>query len=217
MHIRLPNPRLRNRRGRPDAECGRGDNSQTDDTALDCPFVPCESALTSHRTHPPPVIAVTKWRKSPTREQLASAKRAPARKPGGAGQGLALVPHHVRKRPQRVGQRIARIRRPIIRLCELLHIRTVKNMPALSCQDGDENASHRMDRPRRPGRAWPALVGCRDVQIGPPAQRGNQLGLDAVRQSGYGPAGCAEPTAGHPTEGVAKQKPRVGAGLVGRH
>ena len=32
MHIRLPKPRLRNRRGRPDAECGRGDNSQTDDT-----------------------------------------------------------------------------------------------------------------------------------------------------------------------------------------
>jgi resolvase-like protein len=52
---------------------------------------------------------------------------------------------------------------------------------------GDENASHRshrMDRRRRPGRAWPALVGCRDVQIGPPAQRGNQLARDAVRQSG---------------------------------
>ena len=49
-------------------------------------------------------------------------------------------------------------------------------------QMGDENASHRMDRPRRPGRAWPALVGCRDVQIGPHAQRGNQLGLDAVKQ-----------------------------------
>jgi hypothetical protein len=48
---------------------------------------------------------------------------------------------------------------------------------------GDENASHRMDRLRRPGRGWPALVGCRDVQIGPRAQRGNQLGLDAVRQS----------------------------------
>ena len=29
------------------------------------PFVPCESALSSHRTHPRPVIAVTKWRKSP--------------------------------------------------------------------------------------------------------------------------------------------------------
>jgi hypothetical protein len=50
---------------------------------------------------------------------------------------------------------------------------------------GDENASHRMDRPRRPGRAWPALVGCGDVQIGPSAQRGNQLGIDAVRQSGF--------------------------------
>ena len=50
----------------------------------------------------------------------------------------------------------------------------------------DENASHRMDQPRRPGRAWPALVGCRDVQIGPHAQRGNQLGLDAVRQDGAG-------------------------------
>ena len=49
-------------------------------------------------------------------------------------------------------------------------------------QMGDENASHRMDRPRRPGRAWPALVGCCDVQIGPHAQRGNQLGLDAVKQ-----------------------------------
>ena len=52
---------------------------------------------------------------------------------------------------------------------------------------GDENASHRshrMDRRRRPGRAWPALVGCHDVQIGPPAQRGNQLARDAVRQSG---------------------------------
>src|SRR3954468_2168566 len=51
---------------------------------------------------------------------------------------------------------------------------------------GDENASHRshrMDRRRRPGRAWPALVDCRDVQIGPPAQRGNQLARDAVRQS----------------------------------
>jgi hypothetical protein len=48
---------------------------------------------------------------------------------------------------------------------------------------GDENASHRMDQLRGPGRAWPALVGCRDVQIGPHAQRGNQLGLDAVRQS----------------------------------
>jgi hypothetical protein len=50
----------------------------------------------------------------------------------------------------------------------------------------DENASHRMDRPRRPGRAWPALVGCRDVQIGPHAQRGNQLGLDAVRMASAG-------------------------------
>jgi hypothetical protein len=49
-------------------------------------------------------------------------------------------------------------------------------MPALSCQDGDENASYRMDRPRRPGRTWPVLVGCRDVQIGPHAQRRNQLG-----------------------------------------
>ena len=49
-------------------------------------------------------------------------------------------------------------------------------------QMGDENASHRMDQLRRPGRAWPALVGCRDVQIGPHAQRGNQLGLDAVKQ-----------------------------------
>jgi hypothetical protein len=50
---------------------------------------------------------------------------------------------------------------------------------------GDENASHRshrMDRRRRPGRAWPALVGCCDVEIGPHAQRGNQLGLDAVKQ-----------------------------------
>ena len=51
----------------------------------------------------------------------------------------------------------------------------------------DENASHRMDQPRRPGRAWPALVGCRDVQIGPHAQRGNQLGLDAVRMALAGP------------------------------
>ena len=59
-------------------------------------------------------------------------------------------------------------------------------------QMGDENASHRMDRPRRPGRAWPALVGCRDVQIGPHAQRGNQLGLDAVRQS---VAECLSPSA----------------------
>jgi hypothetical protein len=52
---------------------------------------------------------------------------------------------------------------------------------------GNENASHRshrMDRRRRPGRAWPALVDCRDVQIGPPAQRGNQFARDAVRQSG---------------------------------
>ena len=49
-------------------------------------------------------------------------------------------------------------------------------------QMGDENASHRMDGPRRPGRAWPALVGCCHVQIGPHAQRGNQLGLDAVKQ-----------------------------------
>ncbi len=52
---------------------------------------------------------------------------------------------------------------------------------------GDENASHRshrMDRRRRPGRAWPALVGCHDVQIGPPAQRGNQLALDAVKADG---------------------------------
>jgi hypothetical protein len=40
-----------------------------------------------------------------------------------------------------------------------------------------------MDQLRRPGRARPALVGCRDVQIGPHGQRGNQLGLDAVRQS----------------------------------
>jgi hypothetical protein len=47
----------------------------------------------------------------------------------------------------------------------------------------DENASHRMDQLHRPGCARPALVGCRDVQIGPHAQRGNQLGLDAVRQS----------------------------------
>jgi len=27
------------------------------------------------------------------------------------------------------------------------------------------------------------LVGCRDVQIGPHSQRGNQLGLDAVRMA----------------------------------
>jgi hypothetical protein len=40
-----------------------------------------------------------------------------------------------------------------------------------------------MDQLRRPGRARPALVGCRDVQIGTHRQRGNQLGLDAVRQS----------------------------------
>src|SRR6476620_12565751 len=50
-----------------------------------------------------------------------------------------------------------------------------------------ENASHRMDQPRRSGRGWPALVGCRDVQIGPHAQRGNQLGLDAVRMALAGP------------------------------
>ena len=56
----------------------------------------------------------------------------------------------------------------------------------------DENASHRIDRLRRPGRAWPALVGCRDVQIGPHAQRGNQLGLNAVRQS---VAECLSPSA----------------------
>jgi hypothetical protein len=52
---------------------------------------------------------------------------------------------------------------------------------------GDENASHRshrMDRRRRPGRAWPALVDCRDVQIGPLAQRGNQLARDAVKAFG---------------------------------
>jgi hypothetical protein len=42
-----------------------------------------------------------------------------------------------------------------------------------------------VDRRRRPGRAWPALVGCRDVQIGPPAQGGNQLAREAVKQSGF--------------------------------
>ena len=63
----LPSPRICNCVGRPDAECGRGDNSQTDDldfTHCDCPFVPCESPLTSHGTPPPPVIAVTRWRRS---------------------------------------------------------------------------------------------------------------------------------------------------------
>jgi hypothetical protein len=59
----------------------------------------------------------------------------------------------------------------------------------------DENASHRMDQPRRPGRAWPALVGCRDVQIGPHAQRGNQLGLDAVRMALAGPPALRPATA----------------------
>ena len=67
--LRLRNLRICNCVCRPDAERGRGDNTcQTDDpefTHCDCPFVPCESALTSHRTHPRPVIAVTKWRKSP--------------------------------------------------------------------------------------------------------------------------------------------------------
>src|SRR4029453_9428358 len=60
---------------------------------------------------------------------------------------------------------------------------------------GDENASHRMERPRRPGRAWPSLVGCRDVQIGPRAQRGNQLGLDAVRQNAHETKPCYFPAA----------------------
>jgi HEAT repeat protein len=46
-----------------------------------------------------------------------------------------------------------------------------------------KNASHRMGQLRRPGRARPALVGSRDVQIGPHSQRGNQLGLDAVRMA----------------------------------
>ena len=54
----------------------------------------------------------------------------------------------------------------------------------------DENASHRMGQLRRPGRARPALVGCRDVQIGPHSQRGNQLGLDAVRMALAGPRHC---------------------------
>jgi hypothetical protein len=67
--LRLRNLRICNCVCRPDAERGRGDNTcQTDDpefTHRDCPFVPCESALSSHRTHPRPVIAVTKWRKSP--------------------------------------------------------------------------------------------------------------------------------------------------------
>ena len=42
-YLRLPNPRLRNRRGRPHAQRGRGDNSQTGDldlTHCGSPFVP---------------------------------------------------------------------------------------------------------------------------------------------------------------------------------
>ena len=103
---------------------------------------------------------------------------------------------------------------------------------------GDENASHRMDRPRRTGRAWPALVGCRDVQIGPHAQRGNQFGLACSEAVGVSlthseasparktPAGRRRDGKRHPTgirgepaegAGVAKQKPRVRAGLSVRH
>ena len=48
-----------------------------------------------------------------------------------------------------------------------------------------------MGQLRRPGRARPALVGCRDVQIGPHSQRGNQLGLDAVRMALAGPPASA--------------------------
>src|SRR6185436_414376 len=82
---------------RPDAECGRGDNCQTDDldlTHCGCPFVPRESTLTSHRTHPPPVIAVTKWRKSrrtaSAGERVASAGSQAGRSGGGLGCCLPL-------------------------------------------------------------------------------------------------------------------------------
>src|SRR4029077_20022961 len=53
------------------------------------PSIPCESTLTSHRTHPPPVIAVTKWRKSP--------------RPTKAGNAPPEPPYH--QRPARTSRR----------------------------------------------------------------------------------------------------------------
>ena len=59
---------------------------------LDCPFVPCESGVTSHRTHPPPVIAVTKWRSS-CRPRAAGERQVSAGSQiGRSGRGAASRP-----------------------------------------------------------------------------------------------------------------------------
>jgi hypothetical protein len=61
----------------------------------------------------------------------------------------------------------------LLNKCELPHLRTAKNVQALSPSSkrmGDTNA-HRMDRIGRHGRNWPDLVGRHHLQIGPVTQR----------------------------------------------
>ena len=85
-YLRLPNPRLCNRRGRPHAQRGRGNNSQTGDldlTHCGSPFVPWKH-LNLAENPPPACDRCHKMAESRRPRALAGGRGAPDRKPVGA-------------------------------------------------------------------------------------------------------------------------------------